>query len=125
MQKSAERVDDYQVKKEKFKDISDEQLKQRFWGLLDEIVSPMVDLASTHTSPAVERSVLLRMGFGSLDSKVIVDRCVEHGLVGKGAGHVVLKMAEKLGCHYTEAGQKLIDNEDLWEDAKAMFGGAK
>ncbi|QNO14743.1 ornithine aminomutase subunit alpha [Alkalicella caledoniensis] len=120
-----ERVDTYLEKKEKFKDLSDEQLKQRFWDLLDQIVTPMVDNAATHTSPAVERSVLLRMGFNSLDCKVIVDRCIEHGLMGKGAGHVVLKMAEKLGLDYKEAGQKLIDNEDLWEEAKAIFGGVK
>ena len=120
-----ERVDNYLEKREHLKDLTDQQLKERFWDLLDQITTPMVDLAKTHTSPAIERSVLLRMGFSSLDCKVIVDRCIEHGLIGKGAGHVVLKMAEKLGVNYLEAGQKLIDDENIWEEAKALFGGEK
>ncbi len=120
-----DRVDNYLDKREHLKDLTDEQLKQKFWDLLDQITTPMIDLAHTHTSPAVERSVLLRMGFNSMDCKVIVDRCVEHGLIGKGAGHVVLKIAEKLGVDYKEAGQRLIDEENLWDDAKAMFGGGK
>jgi D-ornithine 4,5-aminomutase subunit alpha len=57
-----------------------------------------VDLASTHTSPSVERSVLLRMGFSSLEARAIVEKCVEKGLLGKGAGHVVWRLAAIRGC---------------------------
>lgn len=120
-----ERVDNYLEKRDHLKDLNDEQLKQKFWDLLDQIVTPLVDQAATHTSPAIERSVLLRMGFSSLDCKVLVDRCIEHGLIGKGAGNVILKVANKLGVDYKEAGQRLIDDENLWEDAKAIFGGVK
>ncbi|SES88973.1 ornithine aminomutase subunit alpha [Anaerobranca gottschalkii] len=120
-----ERKDNYLQRREHLKDLTDQQLKERFWSLLDQITTPLVELAHTHTSPAVERSVLLRMGFSSLDCKVIVERCIEHGLIGKGAGHVVLKVAESLGINYLEAGQRLIEDESLWEKAKALFGGER
>ena len=45
--------------------LTDEELKVRFWSLAQEIVDPLVELARTHTSPSIERSVLMRMGIDS------------------------------------------------------------
>ena len=42
--------------------MDDEALKARFWALCDRMMDPVVELARTHTSPSIERSVLLRMG---------------------------------------------------------------
>ena len=57
-----------------------------------------MDLAKTHTSPSIERSVLLRMGIDSVSSSHgVVDRIHDAGLLGKGAGHVVLKLSQKTG----------------------------
>ena len=46
--------------------LTDEELEARFWELAQEVVDPLVELARTHTSPSIERSVLMRMGIDSL-----------------------------------------------------------
>ena len=56
------REDNYSQMREKVKDLTDEQLYDKFWSLLDEVTQPLVKLGYEYTSPAVERSVLLRMG---------------------------------------------------------------
>jgi D-ornithine 4,5-aminomutase subunit alpha len=61
------------------------------------VVDPIVELARTHTSPSIERAVLLRMGIDSLSSQGVVERIYQAGLLGKGAGHVLLKLAGKQG----------------------------
>lgn len=71
---SPERKDDFQKRREHLADLSDQELKERFWDLADQIVDPLADLAKTHTSPSIERSVLIRMGFNSLDAKAIVKK---------------------------------------------------
>lgn len=48
-----------------------------------------------YTSPAVERSVLLRMGFSSIEAKAIVDGCIEHNLIAHGAGNVIYRLAKR------------------------------
>ena len=88
-----ERIARFEERREELKKMSDEQLKARFWELCDQVVDPIVDLARTHTSPSIERSVLLRMGIDSISSHGVVERIYEAGLLGKGAGHVVLKLA--------------------------------
>jgi D-ornithine 4,5-aminomutase subunit alpha len=76
-------------------DVPDEELKQRFWTLSDQVVAPLVELARTHTSPSIERSVLLRMGIDSVTSSGVVAHVHEAGLLGKGAGHVLLRLAQR------------------------------
>jgi len=105
------------------KKLSDEELKARFWQLAEEIVRPLYDLAYTHTSPSIERSVLLRMGFSSLEAKAIVSQAEKTGLLGKGAGHLVLKHAEISGKHYLDAGRELCDSPAAWDELKAAFEG--
>ncbi len=91
------RLADYARREAALSALSDEQLKDRFWALSDQVVAPIVDLARTHTSPSIERSVLLRMGIDSRISHGVVDRIAEAGLLGKGAGHVLVRLAARLG----------------------------
>jgi len=119
-----ERNDDFQQRRKHLADLTDEQLNQKFWDLLNQVVDPLADLAKTHTSPAIERSVLLRMGFSSLEAKAIVDKCQQLGLLGKGVGNVVLRAAEISGRPYREAGLELAQG-NLWPGIEAEFlGGA-
>ena len=122
------REDDYLKRRRHLADLSDEELNHRFWDLTEKIVAPLVELAKTHTSHSIERSVILRMGFSSLEAKELVTRCEEYGLLGKGAGHIVWKLAKNQGVDIREAGLSLIGNkcEQTWNEAKHLFeGGAK
>lgn len=80
----------------------------------------MVELARTHTSPSVERSVLLRMGFSSMEAKEIVDKCVEQELLGKGAGHAVWRLSQLTGIPYREAGLRLGQGLG-WDQLRAYW----
>lgn len=119
------RPDDYHERRRHLADLSDEQLKERFWKLTEEIVTPLVDLARKHTSPSIERSVLLRMGFSSLEAREIAERIADQGLLGKGAGHVVMKVAEANGLSPRDAGLALMDGEHVDELVGLMGGGAR
>jgi D-ornithine 4,5-aminomutase subunit alpha len=117
-----DRIARFEARRERFKDLSDEALKAHFWDLCDQIVAPIVDLARTHTSPSIERSVLLRMGIDSLTAHGVVDRVQQAGLLGKGAGHVLLRLAEKHGTNVSTAAEAVLEDKDvltgLFEEAK-------
>ncbi len=102
--------------------MTDEQLKARFWELCEQVVAPIVDLARTHTSPSIERSVLLRMGIDSLSSQGVVQRIYEAGLLGKGAGHVLLKLAERQGTDVKAAAAAILADKDVLH---GLFGQAE
>ena len=68
------REDDFQLRRQHLKNLSDEELYEKFWSLTEEIVNPLVELAYNHTSPSIERSVLLRMGFSSIEASKIVKK---------------------------------------------------
>ena len=74
-----------------------------------------------HTTPAVERSVLLRMGFSSLEVKPIVEGVIQRGLMGKGAGNVVWRLSKKLGVSVREAGVALAEGKH-WDAVEEIFG---
>jgi D-ornithine 4,5-aminomutase subunit alpha len=118
------RPDDFEKRRNEIKDLSDEALKERFWSLADQIVEPLIDLAKGYTTPAIERSVLLRMGFSSLEAKALVDKVIAHGLMGKGAGHVVYKQSLIDESSIREAGLKLIESDD-WDAVIKSFGVIK
>jgi D-ornithine 4,5-aminomutase subunit alpha len=120
---SFKREDVYEEKRGHLRDLTDEELKNRFWELADVIVSPLIELARTHTSPSIERSVLLRMGFNSIDAKSIVEKANEAELLGKGAGHIVLKVAEKEKISIKEAGINIGKGNYDRECLKGLFGG--
>lgn len=101
-------------------DLSDEELKARFWQLAEEVVEPMLDMGKKYTSPSIERSVLLRMGFSSIEATEIVKRVLSHELMGKGAGHIVYRIAKENGLSVRDVGLKLADGE-LWEQVDRIF----
>jgi len=118
------RVDDFEQRSKHLQGMSDEELNNYFWQLVEKVVDPLVDLAQTHTSPSIERSVLLRMGFNSLEAKQLVDMIFERGLLGKGAGHIVWRIAKEKGIDYMEAGRKLIQGQ-YWEDVDRISKESK
>jgi D-ornithine 4,5-aminomutase subunit alpha len=95
--------------------MSDEQLRAHFWTLVEQIVAPLIDEARTHTTPSIERSVLLRMGFSSIEAKALVGRMQERRLLGHGAGRLVLNLAKSKGISVREAGVALLDGR-YWDD---------
>ncbi|ADL08235.1 ornithine aminomutase subunit alpha [Thermosediminibacter oceani] len=115
-----QRKDDFETRRQHLAHLSEEELEKRFWELTEKIVEPLIELARTHTSPSIERSVLLRMGFDSLTAKAIVEKCVEKGLLGKGAGHVVLKYALYKNIPIKEAGERLAKGDGWDEIEQAM-----
>jgi D-ornithine 4,5-aminomutase subunit alpha len=110
---SNDRIARFEQRREELKQMTDEQLKARFWELCQQAVDPIVDLAKTHTSPSIERSVLLRMGIDSVSSHGVVERIYEAGLLGKGAGHVLLRLAQKNGTDVRQAAAAVLDNKDV------------
>jgi len=110
-----ERADDFEKRRAHLADMSDERLKDYFWELVDKIIQPLVEEAGGHTSPSIERSVLLRMGFSSLEAKTLVTMIGDRGLLGTGAGRVVYTAAEAAGVDVRTAGLRLLDGE-LWDE---------
>jgi D-ornithine 4,5-aminomutase subunit alpha len=108
-----ERVTRFEARREELRKMSDEQLKDRFWQLCGQVVDPIVDLAKMHTSPSIERSVLLRMGIDSISAHGVVERIYQAGLLGKGAGHVVLKLSQKMGSDATAAAAAILADKDV------------
>jgi len=120
MDKLLERTDDYLERREHLKDLTEDQLEDRFWELTEKLMNPVVKLAETHTTPSIERSVLLRMGFSSLESTAIVQQVIDHGLMGKGAGHIVFKAAKAKSLEIREAGLQLAEGQ-LWDEIDNLF----
>ena len=111
-------------RRKKFAHMSEQEVENRFWILLDGIVDPLVRLSYDYTSPSVERSVLLRMGFNSVEATEIVEGCEKRGLLGKGAGHVVLKLAKAKNIDIKTAGSELIEGRGF-DEVMRIFGGEK
>lgn len=118
------RDDDFQERRTHLEKLSKEELKARFWELAEKAVDPLLELAKTHTSPAVERSVLLRMGFSSLEAKPLVEGVIDRGLMGKGAGHVVYKVSVEKNIPLRQAGLEMLEGKH-WDDAVAYFKGGQ
>jgi len=117
-----ERADDFQERSKKLQNMTDEELDNYFWELVEKVVDPLVNLAETHTSPSIERSVLLRMGFNSLQAKALVDKIVQENLLSKGAGNVVYKIAKQKNMGIMETGEALL-NGRFWDDVENIFRG--
>ena len=118
------RADDFQERRKHIAGLSDEELYQRFWQMTEQVVNPLLELGKKNTTPSVERSVLLRMGISSLETKPIVEGCMDRGLMGKGAGHVVYKLAKAKNIDIKEAGTLLAQGK-CWDEAAALFKGGK
>ena len=116
------RDDDYSNRHEHLKDLTDKELEERFWELANKLVDPLLEMGREYTSPAIERSVLLRMGFSSIEAKAIVEGCVERSLMCYGAGNVVYRLAKAKGIEIRPAGLELVEGR-LWDDAENLFKG--
>jgi D-ornithine 4,5-aminomutase subunit alpha len=109
-----ERPDDFEERRARLRVMSDDELHAHFWHLVDRIVAPLIEEARTHTSPSIERSVLLRMGFSSLEAGGLVTAMRERGLLGHGAGRLVLEVAQAQGLSVRAAGTALLAGQH-WE----------
>lgn len=118
------REDDFTTRRAHIADLSDAELKDKFWQLAEEAVNPLLDMAKTYTTPSIERSVLLRMGFSSIEAQPIVNGVIERGLMGKGAGHVVYRIAKEKNISVRQAGLEMIDGKH-WDEAVEIFKGGK
>ena len=118
------REDDFEVRRAHLKDLTDEQLYDRFWELIKQVDEPLLELGYKNTTPSVERAVLLRMGVSSLDCQPLVNHCMDHGLMGKGAGHCVYKLSKIENIGIREASEKLAKGEG-WDKVVAAFKEGK
>ncbi len=122
MKGTMKREDDYQSRRSHLANLSDEELKERFWKLAGDVVDPLLELARTHTSPSIERSVLLRMGFSSIEAKPLVEGAIDRGLIGKGVGHILYRVSKEKNIPLRETGLEMIEGKH-WDDAVAIFKG--
>ena len=116
------RDDDFKDRHQHLKDLTDEQIEARFWELANKLVDPLLQMGKEYTSPAIERSVLLRMGFSSIEAKAIVEGCMERSLMCYGAGNVVYRLAKAKGMYIRPAGLELV-NGNLGDEAADLFKG--
>jgi D-ornithine 4,5-aminomutase subunit alpha len=117
------REDTYLEWREHLAGLDDEALEARFWTLVNEITDPLIELARTHTSASIERSVLMRMGVDSRTCMAVVTEVDNRGLLGHGVGHVVLHCADEWGVDVREAAARLAAGEG-WETVAARWGVA-
>jgi len=110
-----ERPDDFASRRATLRALSDEELHARFWALVERLVQPLIAEARTHTTPSIERSVLLRMGFSSSEAAALVRRMQERNLLGQGAGRLVLELARRTGLSVRAAGAALVEGR-YWEE---------
>jgi len=116
-----ERVDDYQERRQHLKNMSDKELKKYFYELADKMVEPLVDMSIKNTSKSIERSVLLRMGFSSIEAKAIVDNLSEADLLKKGAGHCVYKISKNKSLTIRQSGLAIAEGKNI-DYLKEVFG---
>ncbi len=114
------RADDYEQRRQHLANLTDEELEKRFWDLAEQVVNPLLELGKKNTTPAVERSILLRMGFSSIEVKPIVEGVMNKGLMGKGAGNVVWRLSKKLGISVRDAGVALAEGK-YWDEVDSLF----
>jgi len=111
----SERADDFGTRRQRLSALSDQELHDYFWSLTEKLVAPLIAEARTHTTPSIERSVLLRMGFSSVEAKALVERLHERGVLGHGAGKLVLELAQAKGISVRAAGTALLAGR-CWEE---------
>ncbi|MCI0506683.1 MAG: ornithine aminomutase subunit alpha [Gammaproteobacteria bacterium] len=113
--KSIERADDFTTRRKHLQLLTDEELHQRFWQLAEQIIAPLIEEARTHTTPSIERSVLLRMGFSSIEAKKLIAEMQQRELLGYGAGRLVFELANSKNISVRDAGCKLLEG-CYWEE---------
>ena len=116
------RTDDFEARRAVLSQLTDAELEARFWALAEQMVNPLLTMGYEYPSPAIERSVLLRMGFSSIEAKRIVESCMEHSLLSHGAGNVIYRLAKSTDMEIREAGLALYEGR-LWDEAERLFQG--
>lgn len=119
------RIDDFSERRKHLEKLSDQELKDYFFKLTDQLVDPLLKLAYDYTTPAIERSVLMRMGFSSIEAKMITDRIFENDLLAYGAGHIVFLYAKNQHLSIREAGLKLLNENELKKLMEVLIHEAK
>ncbi len=114
------RPDDFAQRSAHLKDLTNDQLHDRFWQLVQQLTDPLLQAGYEYTSPAIERSVLLRMGFSSVEAQAIVTKLQDRDLLPHGAGHVVYKLSQAKGLSVRDAGLALMSG-DLLDEAASAF----
>jgi len=117
MKNYLKREDDFEKRRQHLAALSDEELEGRFWELLEKTVDPMLGMARTHTTPSIERSVLLRMGFSSIEAKPLVQMAIDRELISKGVGHLVYKVSKEKNIPVRQAGLEMLEGMH-WDDLK-------
>lgn len=115
-----DRIDRFETLRQELSGLDDEALRERFWQLCHQVMDPVVDLARTHTTPSVERSVLLRMGIDSVTTHAVVEAVLAAGLLGKGAGHAVLRLARREGLDLPAAARRICEDPTVLD---GLFDG--
>ncbi|MCL6450184.1 MAG: cobalamin-dependent protein [Acetobacteraceae bacterium] len=110
------REDDFRERRRHLERLDLEALEARFWEIARRLAAPLLELARSHTSPSVERSVLLRMGLSSQESAAVVEAAARRGRLGAGAGGLVLGLAQARGVGLRQAGRLLAAGEG-WDEA--------
>ncbi|MCK5780570.1 MAG: ornithine aminomutase subunit alpha [Psychrilyobacter sp.] len=118
------REDDFSTRRVHLKELTNDELKGKFWELAEKLVDPMIDLAKTHTTPSIERSILLRMGFSSLEANPLVEGAIDRGLIGKGVGHLVYRVSKEKNISIREAGEGMLEGK-YWDLLMEIFKGGK
>ena len=113
-----ERPDDFETRRAHLRAVSDDELHAHFWRLVGELVAPLIEEARTHTTPSIERSVLLRMGFSSVEAQDLAQRFAERGLLGRGAGRLILELARAKKLSIRGAGAALLEGRH-WDELSA------
>lgn|GEM_PF-11477 len=113
-------TEDFGSRRAHLADMTLSQLDERFWALAHQVAAPLIELAAGHTSPSIERSVLLRMGLDSLEARAVAEQCSEAGMLGHGAGNCLLRLAMAKGCSLDEAIELLADGRG-WDDVRAAL----
>lgn len=114
------RADDFQERRKHLANLTEEELNDKFWELAEKMVDPIVDLAYKNTTPSIERSVLLRMGFSSIEAGKIVENAMDRDLLKKGVGNVVYRLAREKNIEIREAGLSLVEGQN-WDLVTEMF----
>ena len=118
------REDDFLERRKHLSELTEDELEKRFWDLADKLVDPLILLAKSNTSPSIERSVLLRMGFSSEEAKLIVEGAIDRGLIGKGVGNIIYKLHISKNISIRDAGLELM-KDNMWDDVIALFNGGE
>ena len=113
--KCIERDDDFSQRRLHLSHMSEQQLHQHFWRLAEKIVEPLIEEARSHTSPSIERSVLLRMGFSSVDAKQLVEQMQSRQLLAYGAGRLILELSQRRDISVAAAGKALLQG-NYWQE---------